>query len=67
MDRAVALSELSAPLAPTYFADVRAYSRQSRAISAPENDSLLRQCWLEGESTWNAQMQSNALQRGWTG
>jgi len=64
---AVALSELSASLATTYFTDVRAYSRQSWAISASEDDSLLRQRWLEGESTWNAQMQSNALQRGWTG
>jgi len=67
MHRAVALSELSATLATTYFADVRAYARQSRAIGASENDSLFRQRWLEGESTWNAQMQSNALQRGWTG
>jgi hypothetical protein len=55
--------KLRAALASAYFANMRAYRWQSRAISPPEEDALLRWCRLKGDPARDTEVQANSLQR----
>ena len=61
--RVCASPKLSAAFATTYFAHMGAYRRQSRAISPPEEDALLRWRRLKGDSARDTEVQANSLQR----
>jgi hypothetical protein len=67
MHRVIASPQLSAALAPAYFAHVRTYPWQTGAISAPKEDSLFRWRWLKGDPARDTEVQANALQRNWPG
>jgi hypothetical protein len=59
--------KLRSALASAHFAHVRAYRWQSRAISSPEEDALLRWRRLKGDPARNTEVQANSLQRHWPG
>jgi hypothetical protein len=56
-------AELSAALAPAYLAHVRANRWQSRTISPPKDNALLRWRWLKGDPAFDTEVQANALER----
>jgi len=61
--RVFAFAQLGAPLAPRHFAHVRANPGQSRAVSAPKQNSLFRGRGLEGDFALHAEVEADSLQR----